>query len=216
MQRSRRVSVTLPPLLTKVPATKTIPIAAPRRDGVRKYDSAPCRVPGTSENLRERALSLANRRHTVIQCQLTAARFNSSLNTYSHRTAEQSIWDEYVKVVSCKRDTDGAQKRHGLEKDLEQLSMRIETACPTRRSDADTNSKPVESNAMLGVNQTQIGSDNMQAKGKSGRNARRRIRRDLVLPNRVSAGDGMLGSTHDRTTSKVSRFPGLTLPRVRM
>ena len=138
--QTRGASVVLP-LLTKKPAQKSVNITDPQRGdnaSVSKFESAVVRLPGATD-LRARACSLVNRRHTLIQWQLTAARFNTSLQL-AHRGDHHGddmdvVWDEYVKAAAEKRRCADSSRpgRRGLAKQLDQLSTYME-AYGTRRS----------------------------------------------------------------------------------
>ena len=139
-----------PPLLSKVPATKVVPIST-QEQKIEKYKTPTVSLPG-GQDLRARANSIANRRHTLIQYQLAAAKFNTSLRhtrregyMEKQEPEQESLdfaWDEYVKAVASRRHSEASRTNkkagRGLGRQLEALRMYMES----RRSSQAAVNKP--------------------------------------------------------------------------
>ena len=137
--RRRRSIVAHPPLLSKVPATKVVPIST-QEQKIEKYKTPTVSLPG-GQDLRARANSIANRRHTLIQYQLAAAKFNTSLRhtrregyMEKQEPEQESLdfaWDEYVKAVASRRHSEASRTNkkagRGLGRQLEALRMYMES-----------------------------------------------------------------------------------------
>ena len=151
--RRKRSIATLPPLLSKIPATKVVPITEGTDKKKSNFKTPTVSLPG-GQDLRERAQSLASRRHSTIQYQLAAARFNTSLqqtrrDNYLEKQEQppdeslDTVWDEYVKAVASRRKVDGTKRKagRGLARRLESLGMYMD-ACAHRRSSQAPALKP--------------------------------------------------------------------------
>ena len=100
------------------------------------FQTALAPLPGAAD-LRERACSLSQRRHTLIQVQLAAAQFNTNLHVARESQDSLSrVWDDYVMACSEARRLDDAagRKRNGVARQLDKLSMYLAHVTSRRHS----------------------------------------------------------------------------------
>lgn len=139
----RRQVVTLPSLMKS--STSMLPstiLSAPKQ--AHKYETHLSTIPGAAD-LRERASSIFERRHTTIQVQLAAAHINTSIirgrgGSHAHPmkggSSPDLVWDDYVKIVAERRRLVDAstRKKKSFAKQMDKFAMYVDTYALSRRA----------------------------------------------------------------------------------